>query len=145
MSASPALHEPSRLVCYHVVPVPGRDACPGRKRAESVTIRSVQGGVVRLNRPRVAEAVLVLVTIMLTAAGVAQAAVSPIWPELGGSASGDGVSGAIAPAVARDVAVAVGSDGRPVVAYTLYPGPVSSQGAITVKRWTGTTWETLSG
>ena len=99
----------------------------------------------RFIRPRAVDAVLVLVTLMLTTSVVARAAVSPIWLELGGSASGDGVSGAIAPAAARDASVAVGADGLPVVTYTEYPDAVSSRGAITVKRWTGTTWETLSG
>jgi len=92
--------------------------------------------------PRVACAVLVL---GLAIAGVADAAVSPLWLELGGSASGGGVSQAAGPAAVRDGAVDVGSDGRPVVAYTEYPDPAATQGAITVKRWTGSAWKTLSG
>jgi hypothetical protein len=32
-----------------------------------------------------------------------------------------------------------------VVAYTQYPNAASEQGAITVKRWTGSAWQTLSG
>jgi len=93
--------------------------------------------------PRVACAVLVLG--LLAIAGVAAAGVSPLWPELGGSASGGGVSRVASPAAVRDVAVDVGPDGRPVVAYTEYPDPAATQGAITVKRWTGSAWKTLSG
>jgi hypothetical protein len=93
--------------------------------------------------PRAVFAALMLV--ILATAGIADAAISPLWHELGGSASGEGVSQAVPPAAALDASVAVGSNGFPVVAYTEYPDAVSSQGAITVKRWTGSTWETLSG
>jgi hypothetical protein len=91
--------------------------------------------------PRVACVVLVL----LAGAGSVDAGVSPFWQELGGSASGNGVSQAASPKAIFDGAVAVGGDGRPVVAYTEYPDATSSQGPIVVKRWNGSAWEILSG
>ena len=88
--------------------------------------------------------VALLGVLLLAIAGPAQAAVSPFWPELGGSASGEGVSGAVSPATVLDASVAVGGDGLPVVAYTEYPDMVSAQGSIMVKHWTGSAWEILS-
>jgi hypothetical protein len=55
------------------------------------------------------------------------------------------VSQAVGPTVVRDSSVAAGGDGRPVVAYTEYPDAAATQGAIVVKRWTGSAWKTLSG
>jgi hypothetical protein len=92
--------------------------------------------------PRAAFAVLV--SIMATVA-VAEAGVSPFWRPLGTSASGNGVSQTPSPRMAFDGSLAVGGDGRPVVAYTEHPNAVAAQGAITVKRWTGSAWQTLSG
>ena len=86
-----------------------------------------------------------VVLIVLASAGSADAGVSPFWQELGGSASGNGVSQAPSPRAVFDGAVAVGGDGRPVVAYTEYPDATSSQGPIVVKRWNGSAWEILSG
>ena len=88
---------------------------------------------------------VVLVFIVLAGAGSADAGVSPFWQELGGSASGNGVSQAAGPKAIVDGAVAVGGDGRPVVAYTEYQDATSSQGPIVVKRWNGAVWEILSG
>jgi hypothetical protein len=55
------------------------------------------------------------------------------------------VSQAASPKVVSDGSVAVDGSGRPVVVYTEYPGGKATQGAITVRRWTGSTWEILSG
>ena len=100
-------------------------------------------GFVRLLGPRVAYFVLVLV--VLPHVGVAHGSVNSLWQELGGSASGSGLSRAPAPKAAFGARVAVGPDGRPVVAYTEYPDGNAVQGAITVKRWTGSAWEVLGG
>ena len=94
-------------------------------------------------RPRVA--CLAVILALLTAAAPAQAAVSAFWQELDGSASGTGVSQAADPAAVFDTAVAVDENGHPVVVYTEYPTPDAILGAITVKRWTGAAWQTLSG
>jgi hypothetical protein len=89
-------------------------------------------------------AYVVVALAVLVSAGLAHAGVSPFWPELGGSASGNGVSQTPSPKAVSDGSVAVGGDGRPVVVYTEYPDPTSTQGAITVKRWTGSAWEILT-
>jgi uncharacterized repeat protein (TIGR02543 family) len=86
---------------------------------------------------------LLALALLLCSVAVSDAGVSPFWLELAGSASGDGVSQAVSPAEVFDAAMAVGPDGRPVVAYTEYPNAVVAFGAITVKRWTGSAWETL--
>lgn len=93
--------------------------------------------------PRIASVVLAVTVLALT--GFAEAGVNPFWKPLGTSVTGNGVSQAGSPKAVFDASVAVGSNGRPVVAYTEYPDANASQGAITVKRWTGTTWELLSG
>jgi type IV secretory pathway protease TraF len=63
------------------------------------------------------------------------------WVELGGSASGGGVSdtdNCVSPAVAFD------GNGNPVVAWEAY-NPVSENEEIYLKRWSGTAWEELGG
>jgi uncharacterized repeat protein (TIGR02543 family) len=87
----------------------------------------------------------VLVLVVLLDIGVALGSVNPLWQELGGSASGDGISQAASPRAAFEARVAVGANGRPVVVYTEYPDVSAVQGTITVKRWTGSSWERLSG
>ncbi len=101
------------------------------------------GGVVGPVLPRVAYVVLILA--VLASAGLADAGVTPFWPELGGSGSGTGVSQTPSPKGVFDGSMAVGGDGRPVIVYTEYPDGTSAQGPIIVKRWTGSTWETLGG
>ncbi len=94
--------------------------------------------------PRIACVVFALVVVASTSA--AEAGVSPFWQQLGSSsASGNGVSQTPSPKAVFDGALAVGGDGRPVVAYTEYPDTNAAQGMITVKRWTGSAWELLSG
>jgi uncharacterized repeat protein (TIGR02543 family) len=86
-----------------------------------------------------------LVLVVLLDIGIALGSVNPLWQELGGSASGDGVSQTPSLKAAFEARVAVGANGRPVVVYTEYPDVSAVQGAITVKRWTGSAWERLSG
>jgi len=94
--------------------------------------------------PRLAPVVLAFAVLAATTA--VEAAVSPFWQQLGSSsASGNGVSQTPSPKAVFDGALAVGRDGRPVVAYTEYPDANVAQGVITVKRWTGSAWELLSG
>jgi hypothetical protein len=93
--------------------------------------------------PRIASVVLAVTVLAVT--GLAEAGVNAFWKPLGTSVTGNGVSQALSPKAVFDASVAVGPNGRPVVAYTEYPDANASQGAITVKRWTGTTWELLSG
>jgi List-Bact-rpt repeat protein len=99
-------------------------------------------GLVRIRLSRVAFLALALVVVDLD---VALGAVDPLWQELGGSASCDGISQIPNPGAAFGARVAVGANGRPVVVYTQYADGSAVQGAITVKRWTGTTWELMSG
>ncbi|HTO10186.1 MAG TPA: hypothetical protein VMQ51_01345, partial [Candidatus Binatia bacterium] len=87
-------------------------------------------------------------TILLALAGSADAAgVNAFWKELGGSASGGGISklplaGNVS---ANSAQVAFGSDSLPVVAYVTGPIGVTRVAApIAVKRWTGTAWQDLS-
>ncbi len=87
----------------------------------------------------------IVVALVLASAGIAEAGVSPLWQQLGGSASGNGVSQTPSPKAVFDGAVAVGSNGRPVVAYTEYPDANAAQGAIVVKQWSGSAWQLLSG
>jgi hypothetical protein len=89
---------------------------------------------------------VVFACAVLAATSVAQAGVSPLWQQLGtSSASGNGVSQTPSPKAVFDGSLAVGGDGRPVVAYTEYPNASAAQGVITVKRWTGSAWQLLSG
>lgn len=91
-------------------------------------------------------ACVVLAFAVLAATSATEAGVSPLWQQLGSSsASGNGVSQTPSPKAVFDGALAVGGNGRPVVAYTEYPDATAAQGVITVKRWTGSLWETLSG
>lgn len=94
--------------------------------------------------------------MLLAAAGVVPGAsaetdepaalVAPIanagWVEIGpGSASGGGISGAGATANTRSSetpSVAIGPDGRPIVAWSDYTGDSTRQ--IYVKRWNGSAW-----
>jgi Divergent InlB B-repeat domain len=100
-------------------------------------------GIFRLIRSRVVS--LVLALVVLLDIGVAMGSVNPLWQELDGSAHGDGVSQTPNPKAAFEARVAVGADDRPVVVYTEYPDMSAVQGAIMVKRWTGSAWELLSG
>jgi hypothetical protein len=88
--------------------------------------------------------VLVLLAVLSSVTPV-EAAVAAFWRELGGSATGDGVSRTAAPGAVLDVSLAVGSDGRPVVAYAESADVTATQGTIVLRRWTGAAWETLSG
>ena len=88
-------------------------------------------GLVRIRLSRVALLALALVVVDLDAA---LGAVDPLWQELGGSASGDGISQIPNPGAAFGARVAVGANGRPVVVYTQYADGSAVQGAITVKR-----------
>ena len=74
----------------------------------------------------------------------AHAGVSPFWQQLGNSATGRGVSLAAPPREVYDVSVAVDTDGRPIVAYAQFADGTAFQGAIVVKRWNGSAWQTLS-
>src|SRR5688572_13590012 len=83
---------------------------------------------------------LLLLTLVVVSARTADAAASPAWRELGGSAHGGGLSQEPAPSVVMGSSAAIGPDGHSVVAY----GGTAS-GVIAVKRWTGSSWESLSG
>ena len=63
------------------------------------------------------------------------------WEELGGSASGGGISDGVNSASYVDVAV--GSAGDPVVVWI--DNEPSASAAVYVRRWTGSTWEELDG
>jgi len=79
---------------------------------------------------------LCLLTLLLQASVTSAAPTAQFWEELGGSASGPGISASVRGVVPehRNLSVAIAPDGRPVVAYTDWD-------AIVVKRWTGTEWE----
>ena len=84
-------------------------------------------------------ALLACIAVLAPASfAAAQSTTAQFWEELGGSASGDGLSASTAgvPTGNRHVSVALGPDGRPVVAYV--DGDV-----IRVRRWTGTAWEMI--
>ena len=88
-----------------------------------------------MTRIAAALACLVLLVTVLPAAADPTA---QFWEELGGSASGNGLSAATTgvPTGNRQVSVAVGPDGRPVVAY-------ADGDTIRVRRWTGAAWELI--
>lgn len=70
------------------------------------------------------------------------------WEELGGSATGGGVSQSPSGNIgAQDVSIAVDSAGRVYVAWKFgeTPGNVCCNLWIYVKRWNGTAWEELAG
>lgn len=79
---------------------------------------------------------LCLLALLLHASVTTAAPTAQFWEELGGSASGLGISASVRGVVPehRNVSVAIGPDGQPVIAYTDWD-------AIVVKRWTGTEWE----
>jgi hypothetical protein len=60
---------------------------------------------------------LLAVALVLSFTGVAEAGVNAFWQELGGSASGNGLSQLPAGNTSASPSVAVGADGRPVVTY----------------------------
>ena len=84
-----------------------------------------------------------LAVLIAGTAGVAEAEVNAFWKELGGSASEKGISNTPGGRDAFDPSVAVGAEGRPVVVYAEQLS--GGNGPIVVKRWTGSTWQTLSG
>ncbi len=59
------------------------------------------------------------------------------WEELGGSATGGGISNK---GVSSDPTLAINSQGNPIVAWSDYS---SGQNEIYVKQWNGTTWEEI--
>jgi hypothetical protein len=73
----------------------------------------------------------------------AEASVNAFWKELGGSATGKAVSQLTPPpGLGNGVAVAAGADGKPIVVYTV--SPISEDGTLLAKRWTGTAWQLIS-
>ena len=62
------------------------------------------------------------------------------WQELGGSATGGGISND--GVISEEPSLAVGEDGLPVVAYRAYDES-SNDFDIIVKKWTGTSWQEL--
>jgi len=86
--------------------------------------------------------VLLVLSVALTVAPV-HAGVSPFWRELGGSATGGGVSRTAAPKDLFDTSVAVDAGGQPIVVYAEIPTANGTQGPIIVKRWNGTAFQTL--
>src|SRR5262245_7377832 len=89
---------------------------------------------------------LLTAAFVVSALGVADAAVNSFWNQLGGSASGTGISKLTGTATADHPGLAFGSDNLPVVAYSVHlDGDPDLPGQITVRRWTGTGWESLSG
>lgn len=72
---------------------------------------------------------------------VAAATSNAGWSEMGaGSASGGGISGAAGES--GNPSLAIGPDGKPVVAWQNISG---SQDRIHIKRWNGETWEEMDG
>src|SRR5262245_61246217 len=72
------------------------------------------------------------------------AGVNAFWKELGGSASGGGVSKLGANVSADSPRVAFGPDSLPVVVYGTAPASSDIPRAISVRRWTGVAWQDLS-
>ena len=70
------------------------------------------------------------------------------WGSLGGSFANHGICDADIQYDAFSPSVAIGADGRPIVAYVqpvlTWPGPVFTQ-EIVVKRWNGSSWVTFDG
>ena len=85
---------------------------------------------------------LTLVLLLLFALPMTALAATPtaqFWEEIGGSASGAGISASELGVVPehRNTSILVGSDGRPVVAYTDWAD-------IVVRRWNGAEWEIIA-
>src|SRR5262245_23846975 len=72
------------------------------------------------------------------------AGVNAFWKELGGSASGGGVSKLGANVSADSPRVAFGPDSLPVVVYGAAPASSDIPQAISVRRWTGAAWQDIS-
>ncbi|HET7340916.1 MAG TPA: hypothetical protein VFL90_05590, partial [Methylomirabilota bacterium] len=87
---------------------------------------------------------LLVLAILVAPAPAAATVTAQFWDELGGSATGDGVSLAqhgvplAAPGGNRNVWLAVGPDGRQVAAYV-------DGDTILVRRWNGATWDLILG
>jgi hypothetical protein len=65
------------------------------------------------------------------------------WAELGGSASGNGISGQ--GALGSSPSIAIDSSGNPVVAWHEYGLTGNVYGDIYLRRWNGSVWEQLGG
>jgi len=65
------------------------------------------------------------------------------WTELGGSASGNGISGQ--GALGSSPSIAIDSSGNPVVAWHEYGLSGNGYGEIYLRRWNGSFWEQLGG
>ena len=86
---------------------------------------------------------LLLVALLAMLAVPAEASVNAFWKELGGSATGGGVSQLSPPrGTGNGVDVTAGADGRPIVIYT--DSTIGEDGRILAKRWTGTAWQMIS-
>jgi uncharacterized repeat protein (TIGR02543 family) len=109
-----------------------------------VTIPLHRGGIALTGRAPSWLILVVLLAMSAVSAPAHAADVSPFWEELGGSASGEGISRTSGPKAVLDTSLAVGSDGLPVVVYTEYPDRQAAQGPIVVKGWNGSAWLTLS-
>jgi hypothetical protein len=83
---------------------------------------------------------LFVVVLLAAIPGTAFAQAPPTWTELGGSASGGGISGNPWPSLGAKMAV--GPDGNPVVAWH-ETNPAGTN--IYLRRWDGTSWAELQG
>jgi uncharacterized repeat protein (TIGR02543 family) len=86
----------------------------------------------------------VALALVLSAFGIAEAGVNAFWKELGGSASGGGISKLSGNVSARSASVVFGADNLPIVGYGVGLSNPDDPSAVTVKRFSGGVYQDFS-
>src|SRR3989442_7517618 len=89
-------------------------------------------------------ATTVVLALVLSTFGITEAGVNAFWKELGGSASGGGISKLSGNVSARSASVVFGADNLPIVGYGAGLSNPDDPSAVTVKRFSGGVYQDFS-